>query len=129
MSKKIPALTRREYDIMDILWDSESEMRLPEILNQLEKITGDQFKRQTVATFLSHLIDKEVASSRREGRFFYYKALVPRDTYKKKETKHMLDFWYKKSTPDLLLTLYKEEYLDKDKIKELEKLIDQMDEG
>lgn len=126
MKDKLPTLTKREYDIMNILWNTKEEIRLPKILEQLEKNTGIQFKRQTISTFLNHLTNKGIVQSRREGRFFYYKALVSLDVYRQKETEYLINFWYNKSVTNLLLTLYQENYLDKNTFKELERLMRQL---
>ncbi len=56
-----------EKEIMKLIWDHGGAMTTSELLDQIER-TGRDWKRTTVRTFISRLIDKGMLISQKEGR-------------------------------------------------------------
>ena len=90
----IESLTDCESVVMKCLWDAEQDISLMDIMDTLATKYHKEWKRQTVSTFLLHLINKNFVTSYRVGRVFYYRIEIPLDTYMKKVTTEFMDFWY-----------------------------------
>ncbi|PXV96101.1 putative transcriptional regulator [Lachnotalea glycerini] len=125
-SKLIP-LTNSEYEVMKIVWESDHDITLQEVLALCATKYQKIWKRTTVATFLAHIIEKGVATSYRKGRYFYYKPTISEDEYKKLETGNMINFWYDGSASNLVASLCKQELISKEELLNIQKLIDDMD--
>lgn len=121
-------LTKSEIDVMRILWNAGEDLSLQEILKRTEDVYQKQWKRQTLSTFLTHLIDKGMLQSYRIGRVFYYRVIVDKDEYKRLTAKHVLDYWYDGSKSDFVAALFKNEKMTKEKKDKVRELIDELDD-
>ena len=90
-------LTECERIVMKSVWDAGKDVSLVEIMAAIQDRYGRNWKRQTVSTFLLHLIQKGYLTSYRVGRVFYYHREVELQDYKKKVTADFLQFWYDNS--------------------------------
>lgn len=90
-------LTECERIVMKSIWDSGKDVSLVEIMAAIQERYGKNWKRQTVSTFLLHLIQKGYLTSYRVGRVFYYHEEVALADYKRQITAEFLDFWYDNS--------------------------------
>lgn len=124
--RPLQPLTSSEFEVMKAVWDGDHDLTLQEILDYCCEKYNKQWKRQTVATFLSHLISKGVAESYRVGRYFYYKPIIDEKHYKELETQKMIDFWYKGSVAELLASLSEYDSLPKDKAAKLAELVKEL---
>ncbi|MFA9378528.1 MAG: BlaI/MecI/CopY family transcriptional regulator [Lachnotalea sp.] len=120
-------LTNSEYEVMKIVWESDHDIMLQEVLAICATKYNKIWKRTTVATFLAHIIEKGVATSYRKGRYFFYKPSISEEEYKKLETGNMINFWYDGSASNLVASLCKQEFISKDELKNIQSLIDEMD--
>lgn len=120
-------LTNSEYEVMKIVWESDHDITLQEVLALCATKYNKIWKRTTVATFLAHIIDKGVASSYRKGRYFYYKPVIHEEEYKKLEIGNMINFWYDGSALNLVASLCKQEFISKDELKNIQSIIDELD--
>lgn len=98
-------LTDCEKLVMKCIWDVGRDMSLVETMASLKEKYNKDWKRQTVSTFLLHLIQKGFLTSYRVGRVFYYHQEVELEAYKKQQTEEFLDFWYDGSVQVLFSTL------------------------
>lgn len=98
-------LTDCEKLVMKCIWDVGRDMSLVETMSSLKEKYNKDWKRQTVSTFLLHLIQKGFLTSYRVGRVFYYHQEVELEAYKKQQTEEFLDFWYDGSIQVLFSTL------------------------
>lgn len=60
-------LSETEYEIMEVLWNSEVPMSASQILSYFAEHRNKEWKAQTLATFLSRLTQKGLLTSKREG--------------------------------------------------------------
>ena len=90
-------LTECERIVMKSVWDAGKDVSLMEIMAAIQDKYGRNWKRQTVSTFLLHLIQKGYLTSYRVGRVFYYHEEVAMETFKKQITAEFLSFWYNNS--------------------------------
>ena len=86
-------LTECERIVMKSVWDADKDVSLVEIMSAIQDRYGRNWKRQTVSTFLLHLIQKGYLTSYRVGRVFYYHREVELQEFKKEVTAEFLDFW------------------------------------
>ena len=69
-----------EKEIMKLIWDHGGVITISELLDQIDQ-TGKDWKRTTVRTFISRLIDKGMLISQKEGRGALYIAQVSEANY------------------------------------------------
>ena len=100
-------LTECEGIVMKCIWDADSDVSLMNIMASITQISNKEWKRQTVSTFLLHLITKGYASSYRVGRVFYYHPEVSLEAYQRKITQDFKNFWYNGDTEKLVEMLQK----------------------
>ena len=74
-----------EKEIMKLIWDHGGAMTISELLDQIER-TGRDWKRTTVRTFISRLIDKGMLISQKEGRGARYVARISEEEYLKTQS-------------------------------------------
>ena len=113
-------LSDTEMEIMEIIWKFGCPVKSNVLLDIASKEKRKDWKSQTVATFLSRLVDKGVLSVKREGRLNIYTPLLSLEEYKKKEAQSVLDKMYEGSVKNFLVTLY-DEKIPSDELNELKK--------
>lgn len=120
-------LTKSEFEIMKILWEADHDLILTEILPLAEEKYHKVWKRQTVSTFLSHLIEKGVAESYRKGRYFYYRPIAKEEDYKLTELKNTVDFWCNGSVSNLVSTLCRRENVSEESLAKIEEMLNDLE--
>lgn len=125
---KVTDLTKTEYEVMDILWSTDQPLLLLEILDLIEEKYHRGWKRQTLCTYLSHLVDKGVIETYRKGRYFYYKAIISKKKYQEIETKHFMNYWFNNSISNFLSALTNSEIASEKERGRIEELIDELDD-
>ncbi|MEN8077312.1 BlaI/MecI/CopY family transcriptional regulator [Clostridioides difficile] len=117
--KKFQKLSDTEMEIMRIIWKLNKEVTSSELLNIIEKEKGKKWSGQTIATFLSRMVEKEVLTSIKRGRTNYYISSVTNEEYKQREAEGILNEMYKGSVKKFLSALYYGKKIDKKEIDEL----------
>lgn len=115
-------LTECEQVVMKSVWDAGKDVSLQEIMKDLEDRFHKVWKRQTISTFLLHLIEKGYLRSYRQGRVFYYVSLIKEEDYRDLQNKEFLDFWYEGSVGNMVKAMIDKGSLsveDLDKVKSL----------
>ncbi len=121
-NKELIKLTDCEELVMSCVWDIGEDVTLLEVIDATRTKFQKDWKRQTVSTFLLHLVDKEYLSLYRSGKVFYYHPLVEKEYYKKIQSQQFIDFWYDGSPVNLVATLCKDGKLTKEDIESLKEL-------
>lgn len=98
-------LTDCEQVVMKVIWDAGKDISLIQIMDALVRQYGKDWKRQTVSTFLVHLVQKGYLTSYRVGRVFYYHEEIRIADYLCELTKEYIDFWYDGSVDALVKSL------------------------
>ena len=102
----IPQISESELTLMKIIWKNQDAALYADIMEQLEN-KGLDWKKNTVLTFLSRLVDKQLLSIRKIGRRNEYKALVSEAEYQAGQTKHFVDKVYDGNITGLVNMLVK----------------------
>ena len=101
-------LTESEKITMKCVWDIGDGARLSRIMTLANDKYGKEWKPQTVSTFLGKLVRKGFVEQYRDGRYFYYRILIDKHTYRTQMIRDDVEFW-----DDDSLDMYNSEFFDK----------------
>ena len=116
-------LTECEQVVMKSVWDAGKDVSLQEIMRDLEDRFHKVWKRQTISTFLLHLIEKGYLKSYRQGRVFYYVSQIDEADYRELKNKEFLDFWYNGSVADMVKAMIEKGVLTAEEIEKVKGII------
>lgn len=121
-------ITDSELMVFKCIMDSEEHITVVEIIEHIKALYGKEWKRSTVCTFISHLIDKGYVASYRKGVSFYYYSLIDEQTFKKAQAKEFLDFWFKGSISNMVSCLCsaQSDSFSKEEIDSLKKEVEEL---
>lgn len=100
----LPQISESEHILMKILWESGGTALYADIMEALAR-KGLDWKKNTVLTFLSRLVDKKMLATRKIGRRNEYTALVSEAAYQAEQTKQFLCRVYDGRAAGLVNTL------------------------
>lgn len=86
-------LTESEKITMKCVWDIGDGARLSRIMTLANDNYGKKWKPQTVSTFLGKLVRKGFLEQYRDGRYFYYRILIDKHTYRTQMIRDDVEFW------------------------------------
>lgn len=125
MTKDFINIADAELEIMKAVWKAKKAVTSSEIGEEVE---NKGWKRTTIATFLSRLVDKGVLKADKQGKTFYYTPLISAAEYKKSQAKNLIKNVFDGSAHDLIVSLFEEKALSGDDIKELKAVFDDWEE-
>jgi len=105
-----------ELEIMKVIWKSKEPITSLEIG---KKVEDKGWKKTTIATFLTRLVEKGALSADKQGKLYYYSPLITEKDYKKSQTKNLIKTLYNGSVRDFAVAFFEEQKLSDDDIKEL----------
>lgn len=94
-------ITDCEMMVFRCIQEATQPISLVQIMDILEEKYQRDWKRSTVCTFISHLIDKGYVAGRREGRTFYYTSAINDKKFREEQTKQFLNFWFDGSISEM----------------------------
>ena len=86
-------LTESEKITMKCVWDIGDGARLSRIMTLANDKYGKEWKPQTVSTFLGKLVRKGFVEQYRDGRYFYYRILIDKHTYRTQMIRDDVGVW------------------------------------
>lgn len=89
----IPQISESELQLMKIIWEQQGSALYADIMEHLAS-KGLYWKKNTVLTFLSRLVDKQMLMAAKTGRRNLYKALVTEAEYQAAQTRCFVDKIY-----------------------------------
>ena len=95
-----------ELTTMKCIWDSGEPVTAHEIIRQLKRDYGLDYKESTVYTFIKKLKDKGFAKSYHDGVTFYF-PIRNEEEYRGAHLNQARDFWFKGSTVDMVCELFR----------------------
>ncbi len=87
-------LSKTEYRIMEYFWSIENQYTFGELMKYFNEEENKNWKKQTLNTFLSRLIDKGLLEREKEGTKAYYRAKVTKVQFKQNKAKAILEECY-----------------------------------
>lgn len=83
--QQLPHISESELTLMKIIWESGGSALYADIMTTLAQ-RGLDWKKNTVLTFLSRLVEKKMLSTNKIGRRDDYTALVTEQEYQSDQT-------------------------------------------
>ena len=109
-----------ELEIMKVIWNSEGPITSLDIGKAVEE---KGWKKTTIATFLTRLVEKEALAAEKQGKLYYYSPLISEKEYKQSQTKNLIQSLYNGSVKDFAVAFFKEQSLSDEDIAELKAII------
>ena len=94
-----------EAPIMKIIWESNPDISVPELVKQLNEQYGKEYARTTVVTFLTRMAGKGYITTQRRGRISYVHAIKSEQEYKQQLAQKEIEFWFHGSMAEFAQTL------------------------
>ena len=110
-----------ELEIMKVIWKAEGRVTSIDIGKAVE---DRGWKKTTIATFLTRLSEKGAIAGEKQGKLYYYTALITEKEYKKLQTKNLIKSLYNGSVRDFAVAFFEDNKLSNDDIKELKAIFE-----
>ena len=114
-----------ELEIMKVIWRAKEPITSLDIGKEVEE---RGWKKTTIATFLTRLVDKGALSADKQGKLYYYTPLITEKEYRKSQTKNLIKTLYNGSVRDFAVSFFEEQRLSDDDIKELRAIFEDREE-
>ena len=112
-------ISESELVLMKIIWKNGGTALYSFVMDELEK-EKNEWKKNTVLTLLSRLIEKKYLKTKKIGRRNEYVALVTEQEYQTMQTHSFLDKIYEGNVKNLVATLLQQDIVSADELKEIE---------
>ncbi len=119
-------LSQTEREIMEYFWDAEGEHDFASLMKYFNEEGGKEWKKQTLNTFLSRLLDKGLLERRMEGRKAYYRYRLDRKQYEQEKAKEVLENGYDGKLSHFIAALTGSSHVTEDDEQELLNYIQKM---
>lgn len=110
-------LSDSELTLMEKIWECSGPVTAAWLVEQFSDTRG--WKSQTVSTFLSRLVEKEMLTCEKHGVQNRYAVAVTQEQYRAQETRSFLEAVHGGSVSSFLASLYPENGLEEEDIREL----------
>ena len=117
-----------EAPIMKIIWESNPDISVPELVKQLNEQYGKEYARTTVVTFLTRMAGKGYITTQRRGRISYVHAIKSEQEYKQQLAQKAIEFWFHGSMAEFAQTLCAAAPLTHEECQKLRRLLDHVEE-
>ena len=114
-----------ELEIMKVIWKAKEPLTSLDIGKAVE---DRGWKKTTIATFLTRLSEKGAISGEKQGKLYYYTALITEIEYRKSQTKNLIKSLYNGSVRDFAVAFFEDNKLSDDDIKELRAIFEYKEE-
>lgn len=113
-------ITDSELALMRIIWEKGGSSFLAEIMDALEK-EEKNWKTNTVLTFLSRLVDKNMLRTEKSNRKNNYIAIYSESEYSDFQTRVFVDKLFYGDAKNLVSSLVNQSYLSEKDLEEIKK--------
>lgn len=107
-----------EVELMKIIWSNGGVALYSFIMTELEK-KENTWKKNTVLTLLSRLVEKKFLSVNKIGRRNEYVALISEQDYQTEQTRGFVGNVYEGNVKELITTLIQQDLISADDLEEL----------
>jgi len=112
-------ISESELVLMKIIWKNGGTALYSYIMEELEK-DRNEWKKNTVLTLLSRLVEKGFLRTNKIGRRNEYRAVVAEREYQAAQMQNFLDRVYGGNVSGLVSTLLQQDILSEEEMKEIE---------
>ncbi len=120
-------ISESEYILMKIIWENRGAALYSHIITQLEK-DKNPWKKNTVLTLLSRLVEKGYLKTNKIGRRNEYEALITEQEYQTLQTNSFLHRIFGGNAHSLVSTLLQEDMISAEELREIEKYWEEQNE-
>ena len=110
-----------ELEIMKVIWKANEPITSLVIGKEVEE---RGWKKTTIATFLTRLVEKGALSAEKQGKLYYYTPLITEKEYKKSQTKNLIKTLYNGSVREFAVSFFEEQKLSDKDIEELKAIFE-----
>lgn len=110
-----------ELEIMKVIWKAKEPVTSLDIGKEVEE---KGWKKTTIATFLTRLVEKGALSADKQGKLYYYTPLITEKEYRKSQTKNLIKTLYNGSVRDFAVAFFEEQKLSDKDIEELKAIFE-----
>ena len=110
-----------ELEIMKVIWKSKEPITSLDIGKEVE---DKGWKKTTIATFLTRLVEKGALSANKQGKLYYYTPLISEKEYRKSQTKNLIKTLYNGSVREFAVSFFEEQKLSDKDIQELKAIFE-----
>ena len=114
-----------ELEIMKVIWKAEVPITSLEIGKEVEE---KGWKKTTIATFLTRLVEKGALSAEKEGKLYYYTPLITEKEYRRSQTKNLIKTLYNGSVKEFAVSFFEDQKLTEKDIEELRAILEDKEE-
>ena len=114
-----------ELEIMKVIWKAKEPITSLDIGKEVE---DKGWKKTTIATFLTRLVEKGALSADKQGKLYYYTALITEKEYRKSQTKNLIKTLYNGSVREFAVSFFEEQKLSDKDIQELKAIFEDKEE-
>jgi len=116
-----------ESHVMEVLWRAPGPVVAEQVVVAL--LETQHWQSATVKTLLNRLLKKGAIAAEKDGRRFLYSAVLPREAWLARESESLVQRLFGGRIAPLVAHFGSQKKLSQADIKELRKLIDEMDDG
>ena len=120
--KQFQSLSKSEMEVMEVVWSAHRPVTTGEMA---ARFSEKGWKIQTVATFLTRLVEKGVWNVEKRGRGNLYSPAMTPDGYRSREARSVIDTLYHGSMLDFMAAFYGGDGADKRELEELRQWFEQ----
>ncbi|EAE9635988.1 TPA: BlaI/MecI/CopY family transcriptional regulator [Listeria monocytogenes] len=115
----IKPISKSELEVMKIIWDFGRAVQYADVAGKLEE-KNYSWKKNTVLTFLTRLVEKNLLSVKKVGRKNEYYALVSENEYLERQTETFVEEIYEGDVKGLITNLVQNDLISPDELEDLQ---------
>ncbi|EAD3309822.1 BlaI/MecI/CopY family transcriptional regulator [Listeria monocytogenes] len=115
----IKSISKSELEVMKIIWDFGRAVQYADVAGKLEE-KNYSWKKNTVLTFLTRLVEKNLLSVKKVGRKNEYYALVSENEYLERQTETFVEEIYEGDVKGLITNLVQNDLISPDELEDLQ---------
>ncbi|EPD9050461.1 BlaI/MecI/CopY family transcriptional regulator [Listeria monocytogenes] len=115
----IKSISKSELEVMKIIWDFGRAVQYADVAGKLEE-KKYSWKKNTILTFLTRLVEKNLLSVKKVGRKNEYYALVSENEYLERQTETFVEDIYEGDVKGLITNLVQNDLISPDELEDLQ---------
>ena len=121
MKQKNINISEAELEVMKVIWNEKKPVTSLDVGKAFET---KGWKKTTIGTFLTRLVEKGALSAEKQGKLYYYTPLISRKDYRKFQTQNLISSLYGGSIKDFAVSLFEEQSISDEELKELKAIFE-----
>lgn len=115
----IKSISKSEFEVMKVIWDFGRAVQYVDVAEKLAE-KDYSWKKNTILTFLTRLVEKNLLRVKKIGRKNEYYALVSESEYLGQQTENFLEDIYEGDVKGLITNLVQKGLITADEIDDLQ---------